>query len=74
MGLKNLDQYRGKMDGHVFKLCDDYALDVLGNRRYAPWLYLYAAVSGEFKEGWIPITMGMSWFPNGWEGMEGSRI
>lgn len=54
MGLKNLDQYRGKMDGHVFKLCDDYALDVFGNRRYAPWLYLYAAVSGEFKEGWIP--------------------
>jgi hypothetical protein len=34
--------------------CDDYAQDVLGWRGYAPWLYVYAAVSGTFKPGWIP--------------------
>ncbi|NGZ60081.1 MAG: hypothetical protein CV081_06220, partial [Nitrospira sp. LK265] len=45
-GLKNLEGYRGKTDGHTLKLCDDYAMDVLGHRRYAPWLYLYAAVTG----------------------------
>jgi hypothetical protein len=35
-------------------LADDYAHEVLGGREYAPWLYVYAAVSGTFKEGWIP--------------------
>lgn len=54
IGLKNLESYRGKTDGHTLKLCDDYAMDVLGHRRYAPWLYLYAAVTGKFKKGWIP--------------------
>lgn len=34
--------------------CDEYARDVLGSRKYAPWLYLYTHVSGRFKEGWIP--------------------
>jgi len=36
------------------RLCDTYARDVLGGVRYAPWLYLYAHVSGQFREGWIP--------------------
>jgi len=36
------------------KRCDDYAADVLGQRRYAPWLYVYTLFSGKFKEGWIP--------------------
>lgn len=34
--------------------CDTYARDALGSRKYAPWLYIYALVSGQFKEGWIP--------------------
>lgn len=34
--------------------CDEYARDVLGGQKYAPWLYLYTHVSGRFKEGWIP--------------------
>ncbi len=33
---------------------EEYAADVLGSRIFAPWLYLYAAVAGEFREGWIP--------------------
>lgn len=34
--------------------CDEYAVEVLGNRRYAPWLYVYTAMQGEFRPGWIP--------------------
>jgi Sugar-transfer associated ATP-grasp len=34
--------------------CDAYALDVLGHVKFAPWLYVYTVVSGQFKEGWIP--------------------
>jgi hypothetical protein len=36
------------------KIADEYSKDVFGSRRYAPWLYVYALVSGKFKEGWIP--------------------
>jgi hypothetical protein len=36
------------------KCADDYAVQVLGAKAYAPWLYVYALVSGEFKEGWDP--------------------
>jgi len=33
---------------------DDYALEILGSKMYAPWLYVYTAYNQEFKEGWIP--------------------
>jgi len=33
---------------------DEYAVGVLGGREYAPWLYVYAAMAGEFRDGWIP--------------------
>lgn len=36
------------------KQADDYAGDVFGGRHYAPWLYVYSAVNGAFREGWIP--------------------
>lgn len=36
------------------QLCDDYATAVLGSKLFAPWLYAYTAISGTFKEGWIP--------------------
>jgi hypothetical protein len=37
------------------KLADEYAIQVFGQRVYAPWLYVYTLVSGgDFKEGWIP--------------------
>src|SRR5262249_40108709 len=28
--------------------------EVLGHRHFASWLYVYTAVSGGFKEGWVP--------------------
>ncbi|MGF1487761.1 MAG: sugar-transfer associated ATP-grasp domain-containing protein [Prochloraceae cyanobacterium] len=31
-----------------------YAREVLGCARYIPWLKVYAAYRGEFKEGWLP--------------------
>ena len=33
---------------------DAYAREVLGHSHYAPWLYVYTALAGCFKEGWIP--------------------
>lgn len=36
------------------ELCKDYARDVFGDPKFAPWLLAYTAVSGSFKEGWIP--------------------
>ncbi len=44
----------GKPDRRLFKHAESYAIEVLGDRRYAPWLWVYAAMAGTFKEGWIP--------------------
>lgn len=33
---------------------DEYAMAVFGGREYAPWLYVYAAMAGDFRNGWIP--------------------
>lgn len=52
--LKNIESYRGKTANRDMKLCNDYAVDVLGHRHFAPWLYVYAALSGTFKVGWMP--------------------
>lgn len=35
-------------------LADEYSVEILGSKYYAPWLYVYTLVRGEFKEGWIP--------------------
>jgi hypothetical protein len=45
---------KGPLPQSVVRLCDDYASDALGRRYFAPWLYVYSAVAGGFKEGWIP--------------------
>jgi hypothetical protein len=39
---------------HLKAQADDYAVQVLGGKRFAPWLYVYSLIAGEFKEGWIP--------------------
>jgi hypothetical protein len=44
----------GRQSPALFKQCDEYAKDVLGSIRYAPWLKAYSVFSGTFKEGWIP--------------------
>lgn len=52
--LKSVESYKGKVGSRDLKLCDDYAVEVLGHTHFAPWLYVYTAVSGRFKEGWVP--------------------
>lgn len=52
--LGNLETDRGKIDASTKRTCDEYAQDILGSKVYAPWLYVYSIVAGEFKEGWIP--------------------
>jgi hypothetical protein len=41
-------------DEGVLRRIDAYAREVLGSETYAPWLRVYTAWAGEFKEGWIP--------------------
>lgn len=52
--LKVIESIKGKTDSKLLKLSNEYAEDILGWLGYAPWLYVYCAVSGNFKEGWIP--------------------
>lgn len=52
--LKKIEAQKGKTNPKFIKLSDAYASDVLGWVGYSPWLYVYSAISGSFKEGWIP--------------------
>jgi hypothetical protein len=52
--LRFLEKHYGKADPANLKLADTYARDVFGDVLYAPWLRVYTAFSGTFKEGWIP--------------------
>jgi hypothetical protein len=48
------EDINGKANPEHLKTATEYALDVFGSKRYAPWLHFYTAVAGEFREGWIP--------------------
>ena len=52
--LKKIEGYRGKLNPKFRKLSDEYAKEVLGNKAFSPWLYVYSAIQNDFKEGWIP--------------------
>ena len=52
--LKGIESVKGSLSHRIVRQCDDYARDVFGHRRFAPWLYVYSAIAGQFKEGWIP--------------------
>ena len=52
--LRTLEGKFGKTSSSNIKLADEYAREVLGHSHYAPWLYVYTAIAGTFKEGWIP--------------------
>lgn len=52
--LKRVERAKGSLSRQIVKQCDDYAIDVFGHRHFAAWLYVYSAVAGKFKEGWIP--------------------
>ncbi len=34
--------------------CEEYSADIFHDKKYAPWLLVYSAISGGFREGWIP--------------------
>ena len=52
--LQKLEGHRGRTDPKVIQRGNEYATEVLGWRGYAPWLHVYSAVTGEFREGWLP--------------------
>jgi hypothetical protein len=52
--LHSLVQEKGEFSKRLKKKADEYATEVLGSKKFAPWLYVYSHFSGEFKEGWIP--------------------
>ncbi|WP_405410838.1 sugar-transfer associated ATP-grasp domain-containing protein [Maribacter sp. Asnod1-A12] len=52
--LKNIELQNGILNPLLKKQALIYAREVLGWKGYAPWLYVYTAVAGSFKEGWIP--------------------
>jgi len=52
--LKGIEFVKGKTDPKLINLSDEYALDILGWKGYAPWLYVYSAMAQKFKKGWIP--------------------
>ena len=52
--IQSLERDRGRIDPKIIKRGNDYATEVLGWKGYAPWLHVYSAVAGEFREGWLP--------------------
>lgn len=55
--LANISKYDGKLlTSQLRHASDEYARTILGGIEYAPWLYVYAAMTGTFKEGWLPVN------------------
>ena len=52
--LKGVESQKSKTDSSLIKMSDEYAMDVFGWKGFSPWFYVYSAMSGTFKEGWIP--------------------
>lgn len=52
--LKTLESFLGKTNPYHIKLAETYSQDHFGAAQYAPWLRVYTALAGEFREGWIP--------------------
>jgi hypothetical protein len=52
--LKTLENQNGKLPKEIKEKCDFYAKNILGWSSYAPWLYVYTYIAGEFKVGWLP--------------------
>lgn len=54
-GLRTIEEHYGtKLPPRLKSLADDYAVEILGDKKYAPWLYVYSMTYGSFREGWIP--------------------
>ncbi|WP_163718420.1 sugar-transfer associated ATP-grasp domain-containing protein [Mangrovibacterium lignilyticum] len=70
--LKEVEKHKGNSSADVIRMCDEYALDIFGNKMYAPWLYVYSVVSGTFKEGWIPDNYYGRYIVPSWMGDYGN--
>ena len=53
-GLRVLASQGKGLSSTNTKKVEEYSLEVLGGKEFAPWLKLYTAFRGEFLEGWIP--------------------
>jgi hypothetical protein len=51
--LAKLEAAYGPLNPADRQKCDAYAVEVLGNAKFAPWLHVYAHVAGEYRDGWI---------------------
>jgi hypothetical protein len=54
--LAGLNKAQVNLSRELIDECNHYADDVLGARKFAPWLHVYAAVAGTFRFGWIPAN------------------
>lgn len=54
LALYNIELHNGKLSNNLRKKADDYAIEVLGNKEYSKWLYVYSVLRKTFIEGWIP--------------------
>ena len=53
--ISTIEKFNGtKLSLRHKRMADEYATSILGKREYAPWLYVYTLISGDFREGWIP--------------------
>jgi hypothetical protein len=53
--LRSIERQNAKsLSRRTRRQVEEYAVEVLGSKAFAPWLFLYSAVAGEFREGWIP--------------------
>ncbi len=52
--LKSIESAKGKTDRKLIKLSNEYALNKLGWKGFAPWLYVYGTMNQTFKSDWIP--------------------
>lgn len=54
--LQKVERSRGPLSKALRRRADEYAREVFGSRRHSRWLQFYAAVRGEFLDGWIPFS------------------
>jgi Sugar-transfer associated ATP-grasp len=53
--VRCMERFNGKKLTPALKAkADAYARDVLSDADHAPWLYVFATMQGEFREGWMP--------------------
>lgn len=52
--IRQMEKDGSRPDPVALRQADEYAIEILGSRVYAPWLKVYATAAGKFRAGWIP--------------------